>query len=226
MERIRIDLGWVMMTVRNVSQAVRGLSVVVLASLLAACATTSGGRTVTDYTGLMEQGEAAVQAGQVDTALIAFADAAKADPTRKDPWVRTAQLEFDRAHYARAVVAAEEAMQRDSEDMVADGILTVSGFRIANQALERLRGRGALASATARREAETLVTTLRDTMGPQILGESEEARPAPRRTARNQPAQPRRAASQSSSNDEARPAATPPASSSSSSDPFRNIGGN
>ncbi|WP_243733030.1 tetratricopeptide repeat protein [Luteimonas yindakuii] len=209
------------MTRWNGKQAVRGLSVVVLAALLGACASTSGNRNTPDYAVLMGQAESSVRAGQVDNALIAFRDAATADPTQKEPWVRTAQLEFDRTHYARAIVAAEEAMQRDPDDIVADGILTVSGFRIANHALQRLQGRGALASETARREAETLANTLRETMGPAILAEPEPAR-ASRRNARTpQRSQP---ATSAPAQEERAPAAPAPAAR--GADPFKNIGGN
>nr|WP_307774168.1 hypothetical protein [Luteimonas salinisoli] len=169
----------------------------------------------------MSQAESAVTAGRVDAALVAFDDAAKADPTSKDPWVRTAQLQFDRANYARAIVAAEEVLQRDPEDMVADGILTVSGFRIANHSLQRLQGRGALASETARREAETLAGTLRATMGDEILAPAD-AEPA--RTARRAPAR-RAPAARAPERPSAEPN-QPAAQDGQSPDPFRNIGGN
>lgn len=210
-----------MMTRWNGNRAVRGLSVVVLAALLGACASTSANRNTPDYAVLIDQAENSVRAGQVDSALIAFRDAAAADPTQKEPWVRIAQLEFDRTHYARAIVAAEEAMQRDPDDIVADGILTVSGFRIANHSLQRLQGRGALASETARREAETLANTLRETMGPAILAEPEPAR-ASRRTARTPRSQP----AASAPAQEERAPATPAPAPRSGADPFKNIGGN
>ncbi|RBD72709.1 hypothetical protein BRM62_06905, partial [Xanthomonas oryzae pv. oryzae] len=103
----------------------------------------------------MSRAEAEVTNGGPEQALKTFEDASRADPTRKEPWVRIAQLQFDRANYARAIVAAQEVLQRDPNDLVADGVLTVAGFRIANQSLQRLQGRGALASGTARKEAET-----------------------------------------------------------------------
>lgn len=212
-----------MMTRWNGNRAVRGLSVVVLVALLGACASTTGSRNTPDYAVLMDQAENSVRAGQVDNALIAFRDAAVADPTQKDPWVRTAQLEFDRTHYARAIVAAEEAMQRDPDDIVADGILTVSGFRIANHSLQRLQGRGALASETARREAETLANTLRETMGPAILAEPEPARTS-RRSARTSTPRSQPAASAPAA--EERAPATPAPAPRSGADPFKNIGGN
>ena len=210
-----------MMTRWNGNRAVRGLSVVVLAALLGACASTPANRNTPDYAVLIDQAENSVRAGQVDSALIAFRDAAAADPTQKEPWVRIAQLEFDRTHYARAIVAAEEAMQRDPDDIVADGILTVSGFRIANHSLQRLQGRGALASETARREAETLANTLRETLGPAILAEPEPAR-ASRRTARTPRSQP----AASAPAQEERAPATPAPAPRSGADPFKNIGGN
>ncbi|WP_407351821.1 tetratricopeptide repeat protein [Luteimonas sp. R10] len=191
----------------------------VLLSLLGACATT-GGQGASDYGSLMSQAESAVSAGRVDAALVAFADAAKADPTKKEPWVRSAQLQFDKSNYARAIVAAEEVLQRDPDDMVADGILTVSGFRIANHSLQRLQGRGALSSETARREAETLAGTLKATMGDDILAPEEpqkataarRARPAPRASAA--PARPAASSASSESGGQ------------SGADPFKNIGGN
>lgn len=194
--------------------AFQGVLVLSLTAALGACATMQG--TGSDYAGLMSQAEAAVTSGSTDTAIAAFKDAAKADPTRKEPWVRAAQLEFDKGRYARAIVAAEEVLQRDPEDLVADGILTVSGFRIANHALERLQGRGALASETARREAESLATTLKATMGDDILA-SQTPRPNPPR--RPATARPAAAPAAKPSTPAAAPASAP-------ADPFRNIGGN
>lgn len=195
----------------------------VLLSLLGACATT-GGESASDYGSLMSQAESAVSAGRVDAALADFADAAKADPTRKEPWVRSAQLQFDKSNYARAIVAAEEVLQRDPDDLVADGILTVSGFRIANHSLQRLQGRGALASETARREAETLAGTLKATMGDDILAPEEPQKAAAARRPR-----PARRASAPAAQAPSRPAASNASNESggqSGADPFKNIGGN
>ncbi|MDN5781620.1 MAG: hypothetical protein L0H23_06290, partial [Luteimonas sp.] len=182
-----------------------------------------GVQSASQYGGLMSQAESAVTAGRVDDALVTFADAGKADPTRKDPWVRTAQLQFDKANYARAIIAAEEVLQRDPDDLVADGILTVSGFRIANISLQRLQGRGALSSETARREAETLAATLKKTMGDDILAPDEPERTARKsRPVRKRAAAPVRAAERPTP----APASEPSGNTAPSSDPFKNIGGN
>ena len=195
-----------------------------LVSMLGACATAPKAP-MTDYAGLMGQAESAIEAGQVDHALSALADAGRADPTRKEPWVRTAQLQFDRTHYAHAIVAAEEVLQRDPDDLVADGILTVSGFRIATGSLQRLQGRDALPSATARREAEVLAGTLRNTMGPEIFAGQDAPTPTPRRSAPARRA-PSAAATPARPANTSTPASQPAASGPASSNPFERIGGN
>lgn len=203
--------------------SVRVFAGLLLLAMLGACATTPT-QAPPDYANLMSQAESAISAGQFDHALAALSDAGRADPTRKEPWVRIAQLRFDRTHYAHAIVAAEEVLQRDPDDLVADGILTVSGFRIATGSLQRLQGRGALASATARQEAELLAGTLRDTMGEGIFAEAPDAAPAPRRRAA--PARRAQASAPASRPAQAAPAETPSTERPASSNPFERIGGN
>nr|WP_187128029.1 tetratricopeptide repeat protein [Xanthomonas massiliensis] len=198
------------MDVRNGRAAWRPLFALVALAMLAGCASTPRKAPPPPYDGLMSRAEADLTSGQVTQALETFNDAAKADPTRKEPWVRMAQLQFDRGEYARAIVAAEEVLQRDPDDLVADGVLTVAGFRIAEQSLQRLQGRGALASDTARREAEQLAATLRKTMGDAVIAPP---KPAP---AKRKATPPRRAPTA----EDGKPAAPAPAS----SDPFKNLG--
>lgn len=161
----------------------RLLAATTLASALAACSTMPG--KPQDYAAVLDNAEAAVRAGRLESALVGFDEAAKADPTSKQPWVRIAQLQFDTGNYGRAIVAAEEVLQRDPTDQVADSVLTVAGLRIASQSLQRLQGNGALASDTARREAERLAATMRATMGDSILDTGTAVAPArPRKPAR------------------------------------------
>ncbi|KIQ98076.1 tetratricopeptide repeat protein [Lysobacter sp. A03] len=145
----------------------RVLAVATLVPILAACNTMPA--KTGDYAMVLDNAEAAVKAGRVESALVSFDEAARADPTSKQPWLRIAQLQFDAGNYGRAIVAAEEVLHRDPADQVADSVLTVSGLRIASQSLERLQGSGALASQTARIEAERLAATMRATMGETIL---------------------------------------------------------
>nr|WP_258010390.1 tetratricopeptide repeat protein [Stenotrophomonas maltophilia] len=194
----------------------RPMFALMLLSGLAACSSTPKKAEVVPFETTLSEAEAQVTTGGADAAISAFELAAKADPTRKEPWVRIAQLQFDQGQYARAIVAAEEVLQRDPNDLVADGVITVAGFRVANQSLTRLQGRGALASDTARKEAQTLATTLRNTMGDAILD------PTPKPKATRTRSRGSRAAAQPVAQPAAQPAK--PAARSNNSDPFQNIG--
>lgn len=226
--------GAVGLMISRFSASARMLVALMLLAAVSACASSGGEKSYKagDYAALYKQAEAEVTAGRVDAALIGFNDAAKADPTRKEPWVRAAQLQFDKGNYARAILAAEEVLQRDPKDLVADSVLAVGGFRIANQSLQRLRGNGALASDTARREAEQLVRTLRDTMGEDVMTAG---RPAPKRVSSSRRSS--KTASRRSSPPPTVIAAPAPVTSPApepevkkqeapASDPFKNIGGN
>lgn len=199
--------------------AYRPMMALVLLSGLAACASAPKKPVAVPFETTMANAEAQVATVGADASIKAFEDAAKSDPTRKEPWVRIAQLQFDQGNYARAIVAAEEVLQRDPDDLVADGVLTVAGFRVANQSLQRLQGRGVLASETARREAQTLADTLRATMGDAVLV-AEKPKPRPRTPTRSTG---RRAATAAPAS---APAAAPerPQTRSDNSDPFQNIG--
>ncbi|GAB2629347.1 tetratricopeptide repeat protein [Novilysobacter erysipheiresistens] len=186
--------------------AIRFLVAITLVVMLGACATTSGQGG--DYATLLGKAEADVSAGKVESALVAFDQAAKADPTRKEPWVRSAQLQFDAGNYGRAIVAAEEVLQRDPTDKVADSVLTVAGLRVASESLMRLQGNGALASDTARAEAERLAATMRATMGEGILDAGDDEPKARRNTRRRSTA--RRATPAAAPKVESKPAVANP----------------
>lgn len=204
------------MIVRKGSACPRPAFAILVLGLLAGCASSPKKAPPPPFDSLMSQAEADVTNGLVPQALQRFDEASKADPTRKEPWVRIAQLQFDKGNYARAIVASEEVLQRDPDDLIADGVLTVSGLRIANQSLQRLQDRGALASGTARKEAETLAATLRNTMGDSVFPQEKPAAPKRR-------APVRRAAAPAAS---AAPATEGAAQKKPSSDPFKNLGGN
>lgn len=201
----------------KVMVAARPLLGLMLGAALVGCSSTPEKAPPPAFETVMSQAEAQVATAGPEGAVTAFEEAAKADPTRKEPWVRIAQLQFDRGNYARAIVAAEEVLQRDPDDLVADGVMTVAGFRIANQSLQRLQGRGALASDTARKEAKTLADTLRATMGDAVIEPEKEKPKRPVRRTRRAAAP---AAAPAAESQPARPAASKPAS----ADPFKNLG--
>ena len=189
----------------------RSLAATALLMALGACSTLSS-KDTDNYAVLLGQAESDVSAGRVESALVGFDRAARADPTRKEPWVRSAQLQFDAGNYGRAIVAAEEVLQRDPDDKVADSVLTVAGLRIASESLQRLQGNGALASDTARIEAERLAATMRATMGEEFLAADDDEPKARKPTRRRSTA--RRA-----------PEAAPKAENKSAANPFEVLGG-
>ena len=197
----------------------RMAAVLLAAAFLAACAT--GGRkgepAAVSYDALMSTAESQVTASRFTEALGTFEAAAKADPTRKEPWIRLAQLNFDTGHFGRAIVAAEEALQRDPTDKVAESVLTVGGFRVAAQSLQRLQSSGALTGDAAQREARQLVSAMRDTMGSEILADPDAPKPQTR------PAPRRRAAAPAASSP-APASATTPAAKPATANPFDKLG--
>lgn len=161
-----------------------------------------------DYEPQMKKAEAYVRAGKVEDALIGFDSAAQADPTRKEPWVRRAQLNFDAGNYGRAIVAAEEVLRRDPADKIADSILTVGGLRVASQSLQRLQANGGLNNPTARKEAEVLARTMRSTMGSAVFANVYEGGPSPVKPKRTK-ARPKTTAPKPAANANSNPFDTP-----------------
>ncbi|MDR1075785.1 MAG: tetratricopeptide repeat protein [Xanthomonadaceae bacterium] len=184
-----------------------------LALVLVGCATTSDSREVRSpaFDRLMAAGDTQLANGAFDAALSTYKEAAQADPTRKEPWVRSAQLYFDSGNYGRAIAAAEEVLQRDPTDAVADSVLTVGGLRIAIKSLNRLQANGTLSSETARLEARQLAAVMRATLDDSVLAPA----PAARRTNRRAPA-----AATPPRPQRTTPAETPPAT---DNDPFRRL---
>lgn len=108
------------------------------------------------------------QSGDLPKAAALLQDAARSNPTSKQPWVKLAQMQFEAGNYSAAIVAAEEALQRDATDATALSVLSVSGLRIAAHSLQQLR-KGSAVSGSTRLEAEALAQTIRDSLGEDIL---------------------------------------------------------
>jgi hypothetical protein len=104
-----------------------------------------------------------------------FRAAAASYPTRKEPWSHLADSYFAANDYGNAILAAQEVLQRDAADPVANSILAVSGLRVSTGALGALRQQQSLSSDT-RGQAEDIVKTLREVLGEPVL--VRRARPA------------------------------------------------
>ncbi|MEO8155573.1 MAG: hypothetical protein ABI605_21100 [Rhizobacter sp.] len=120
------------------------------------------------YAELMVSADEAQKKGGVVEAMGFYEKAAKADPSKKQPWSHIAQAQFDARNYGSAITAAQEVLQRDTADVTAKSIMAVSGLRVSANALEQLRVANALGGST-REEAQTLARIMRDALGESIL---------------------------------------------------------
>ncbi|WP_200231415.1 outer membrane protein assembly factor BamD [Rubrivivax gelatinosus] len=140
------------------------------ASLLAACASGSREATATrPLDELLKQAEQARAQGEPERARLQWQQASRAYPADKQPWLHLAEDYFRSGEHGNAIVAAQEAMQRDPQDRVAQGILAVSGLRVSTVALVRLREHAEGLPGDTRSEAATLTRLLRDTLGEPVL---------------------------------------------------------
>ncbi|WP_246116342.1 tetratricopeptide repeat protein [Denitromonas halophila] len=138
-----------------------------------------------------------VDEAKLDEAVGLLAKMAEDNPAQKEPWVRMARIHFEAENYGNAIVAADEALHRDSTDMTAKGLRAVSGLRVATQSLAELRDDTNL-KGSARADALSLAKVLRETLGEDVLvppvsaeakrrEEALEVRAKPRRKVRRAP---------------------------------------
>ncbi|TCW76837.1 hypothetical protein C5O80_35235 [Burkholderia sp. SRS-46] len=142
--------------------------VVVACGVIAGCATTPTPPTAEVFNKSLADADAVAKSGDQDRALGLYQALAKSDPTREEPWSRIAQIQFAQNHYGQAIVAAQEALQRDNTDRQAKSVLAVAGLRIATQSLGELRQDSSLAG-DAKSDAQALAKQLRDTLGESAL---------------------------------------------------------
>lgn len=138
-------------------------------ALIAGCATQNGAKSALTstpgaYDKALADADAASKAGDKDKAIGLYQQLAAADPTREEPWSRIAQIQFDKQHYGQAIVAAQEALQRDKTDRAAKSVLAVAGLRVATESVGELRQDASL-QGDAKTDAQALAQELRETLG-------------------------------------------------------------
>jgi hypothetical protein len=150
--------------------ALKICSALIVFSAMSACTTTStpAKQPVVSVEQYFKDAEAAMAAGKPDQALVVLDKASSAHPTRKEPWVRAAQINFDAGNYGSAIVKAQEALQRDPGDLQSNSILAVAGLRVSTKALADLR-QGQALKGGVRTDAESLAKILRETLGESVL---------------------------------------------------------
>ncbi|WP_404993009.1 tetratricopeptide repeat protein [Cupriavidus pauculus] len=157
----------------------RSLIAIGAAALIAGCASTSPSTSSEDsYNQGMSQAEAALTSGQKEQALSLFEQVARNNPAREEPWSRIAQIQYADQKYPQAIVAAEEALQRDATDRKAKSILAVSGLRVARRSVMELRDDSALAG-DVKTDAQVLAKMMRETLGEQVLFPDEKPKAQP-----------------------------------------------
>ncbi|TKC88335.1 hypothetical protein FAZ69_14400 [Trinickia terrae] len=150
--------------------------VVLACGVIAGCATQNSNPAATPevFNKALADADAVAKSGDQDRALGLYQQLTKADPTREEPWSRIAQIQFAQTHYGQAIVAAQEALQRDQTDRQAKSVLAVSGLRVATESLGQLRQDAAL-QGDAKSDAQVLAKQLRDTLGEATLFPDEAA---------------------------------------------------
>lgn len=141
--------------------------------MLTACSTTDAGldqRKVKEMPieSVVASADRSAAAGDNEKALALLDAGAKAYPTSPQPWLKKAQLYFKAANYPSAILAAEEAIQRDPVNEEAKAVALVSSLRIAVKYVSDLRALNDV-KGDARPDAEQLARRLRDTLNATVL---------------------------------------------------------
>ncbi|CUI70974.1 Uncharacterised protein [Achromobacter xylosoxidans] len=169
-----------------------------MVALMAGCATTNKPQTDAEYKQSITQATETLANKGGDEAVAQFQEIAQRNPSRGEPWSYIAKIRFDEQKYGEAIVAADEALNRDSNDFTAKTVRAVGGLRVAMQSLADLRA-DALLAGNARSDAVALAAAMRETLGQDVL--FPEGRKPPRGGGTRPPPKPR--------NDSAAAAGTP-----------------
>lgn len=144
------------------------VSSLAIAAVLGACATSPPPKPPATVASLMSEAEEAIKAGKHEEGVLLLKTAAAAFPADKAPRLRIAQVQFDRRHYGEAISHAQEALERDPNDLVAHSIVAVSGLRVSSKALTDLALKNNLVG-NVREEAQSLAKLLRANIGGEII---------------------------------------------------------
>lgn len=157
-------------------------------AFLAGCATSPKPQTDAQYKQSMTHASETLATKGNDQAVAEFQEIALLNPARGEPWSYIAKIRFDEQKYGEAIVAADEALNRDPEDFTAKTVRAVGGLRVAMQSLADLRA-NALLAGNARSDAVALAAAMRETLGQDVLFPEGYKPPRPRQPRRNNDAQ-------------------------------------
>ncbi|MDQ3287519.1 MAG: hypothetical protein M3Q42_04530 [Pseudomonadota bacterium] len=100
------------------------------------------------------------QSGNEEVALELYRHAAMTEPAHKEPWQHIARLNLEAGRPIHALAAAEEVLQRDPSDALANEVYVASAMQVASNAAQRLVASGARPKAEDLARAQQLVTTM------------------------------------------------------------------
>lgn len=145
-------------------------SLFIASALLGGCATqpAESPRAATSLETVTRDAEAELSKGNREQAVALLTQGARSYPTSPVPWLKIANIWFDAANYPSAILAANEALQRDASSQEAKSLLVVGGLRVAAGAVAGLRPTAGV-GANARSEAESLTASLRAAIGEKSL---------------------------------------------------------
>jgi tetratricopeptide (TPR) repeat protein len=156
--------------------AVRWSTWIISCVLLAACATNSGTPTPppkapaqASLQELMQRAEVSAKSNRLEASRLEYREAAKAYPTSALPWSKLAEDYFEKGDHGNAILAAQEVVQREPQNVVAQSVLAVSGLRVSNAALTSLRAQQSGVPTSTREQATALTRTLREALGEYAL---------------------------------------------------------
>lgn len=136
--------------------------------VVAGCASSGNGGWQTEYSRAMSDARSSYDLHDYAKAKLQYHQAATINPTRAEPWLKLANLNFYQKNYGRAIVGAREALKRNPNLDDARSILTAAGLRVAIQSLDQLNG--AELQGPAREEAKNLAAKMRSVLGEDVLG--------------------------------------------------------
>jgi hypothetical protein len=139
-------------------------------SMLTACSTMGSDSAVKGMPveSIVASADKAATAGDHEKALALLDAGAKAYPAAPQPWLKKAQMYFKAENYPSAILAAEEAIQRDPANEEAKSVALVSSLRIAVKYVSDLRALNDV-KGDIKPDAEQLARRLRDTLNATVL---------------------------------------------------------
>ena len=138
----------------------------IIAILLSACATKPPEKVIpiSMHQSVQDAADAVASQG-AEYAVAELEKLAKFDPTSALPWTQIAKIRFEEEKYGQAIVAADEALQRDYDNFTAKSIWVIGGLRLARKGILDLKDDAQLAG-DAKTDATELAKAVQEVLRP------------------------------------------------------------